>query len=115
MGNKAPPMTRSERQELGVRRWVNSGCKGTCMWSTGTGKTRLAILAIKSFISKNKNKNIKVIVPTEALKAQWLLELNQYDLLYDVDVEIINSAIKVDNIIDLIVLDKALSSLNLSN
>lgn len=30
-------MTRSERQELGVKKWVANGCKGTLMWCTGTG------------------------------------------------------------------------------
>ena len=30
-------MTRDERQRLGVKKWINSGCRGTLVWSTGVG------------------------------------------------------------------------------
>ncbi len=99
-------MTRDERQRLGVSNWIKSGCRGTLMWSTGTGKTRTAILAIKSFISKNSNKKIVVIVPTEHLKAQWMQELNKFGLFYEVSVEVINTAAKKREGVDLIVLDE---------
>lgn len=100
-------MTRDDRQKLGVKRWITTGCRGTLQWCTGSGKTRAAIIAIKSFLSKNINKIIVVIVPTEHLKIQWLQELNKFDLLQHVTVEIINSAIKKITSIDLLVLDEA--------
>ena len=69
-------------------------------------KTRAAILAIKAFLTKNQNKKIIVIVPTENLKVQWMQELNKFGLFYEVSVEVINSAIKKDEQIDLVVLDE---------
>lgn len=106
MENKSPPLTRDQRQQLGVSKWIKSGCRSTLMWSTGSGKTRTAILAIKAFLTKNQNKKIIVIVPTENLKVQWMQELNKFGLFYEVSVEVINSAVKKDDQIDLVVLDE---------
>ena len=78
-------------------------------------KTRTAILAIKAFLTKNQNKKIIVIVPTENLKVQWMQELNKFGLFYEVSVEVINSAVKKDDQIDLVILDEHLSSLNSFN
>jgi superfamily II DNA or RNA helicase len=100
-------VTRSERQELAVSKWIKAGCRGTCAWATGSGKTRVAIIAIKSFLTKNTGKNIKIIVPTEHLKIQWLLELDKYGLSLHTNVEIINSAVKKEERIDLLILDEA--------
>ena len=99
-------MTRDERQKLGIQKWINSGCRGTLEWCTGSGKTRAAIIGIKSFLSKNPNKKIVVIVPSDHLKSQWLIELNKFKLIPTVTVEIINSAIKVPSKIDLLILDE---------
>lgn len=99
-------MTRDERQTKGIQKWIAGGCRGTLKWCTGVGKTRAAIIGIKAFLTKNKGKKIVVIVPTEHLKIQWLIELNKFKLIYDVTVEIINSAIKISEKIDLIILDE---------
>lgn len=99
--------TRSERQRKVVKKWIENGYRGTAAWCTGSGKTRIAIIAIKSFLSTNSNKNIKVIVPTEHLKIQWISELSQYFLNNYVKVEIINTAIKTSEVVDLLVLDEA--------
>ena len=99
-------LDRTERQRLGITKWINAGCRGTLQWCTGVGKTRAALTAIKGFLGKNSGKKIVVIVPTENLKIQWIQELSQYFLLSYVTVEIINSAIKSDNQIDFLVLDE---------
>jgi superfamily II DNA or RNA helicase len=99
-------MTRSERQKIAIQNWIKAGCRGTLQWATGTGKTRAAILGIKSFLTTNSNKKIVVIVPTEYLKLQWLKELVKFDVFNYVQVEIINSAIKINSSIDLVVLDE---------
>ena len=99
-------MTRDERQTIGIQKWINNKCRGTLEWCTGTGKTRAAIKGIKSFLSTNKNKKVVVIVPTEHLKVQWLIELNKFGLIQLVSVEIINSAVKLKSQIDLLVLDE---------
>ncbi|MGV8961912.1 MAG: DEAD/DEAH box helicase [Candidatus Saccharimonadaceae bacterium] len=86
---------------------MKSGCRGTLQWCTGSGKTRAAIIGIKAFLSKNTGKTITVIVPTEYLKIQWLKELHKFGVLQDVKVEIINSAIKTNTQIDLLIIDEA--------
>lgn len=99
-------MTRDERQQQAVKKWIENGCRGTLQWCTGTGKTRAAIIAIKSFLSKNPDKKIVVIVPTEYLKIQWYQELSKFGIFNNVQVEIINSAIKIVSQVDFIVLDE---------
>lgn len=99
-------MTRTERQNLAVSKWIKAGCKGVIVAATGVGKTRMALTAIKSFINKNPNKTIRVIVPTEHLKVQWILELDKYGLSYNIGVEIVNSAIKKEEKVDLLILDE---------
>jgi superfamily II DNA or RNA helicase len=99
-------MNRTERQKLGIQKWKAAGCRGVIAWSTGVGKTRGAILAIKMFISKNENKKILVIVPTDNLKVQWMQELLKYGLFHDVKIEIINTAIEHAEKIDFLILDE---------
>lgn len=99
-------LDRTARQQLGVKKWINAGCRGTLQWSTGVGKTRAAIMAIKGFLTKNSHKIIKVVVPTEYLKTQWITELTKYHLAGKVSVEIINSAIKISDEIDFLILDE---------
>lgn len=100
-------LDRTQRQKEGVKKWIQSGCRGTLMWATGTGKTRAGLMAISTFLTKNKDKVIVVIVPTDYLKIQWMLEIDKIGLGLNVTVEIINSAIKKTTPIDLIVLDEA--------
>lgn len=99
-------MTRSERQNLAVSKWIKAGCKGVIVAATGVGKTRMALIAIKSFLSKNPGKTVRVIVPTEHLRIQWILELDKYGLTFNIGVEIVNSAIKKEEHIDLLILDE---------
>lgn len=63
-------------------------------------------MAIKSFLSKNSGKKIMIIVPTEHLKIQWIQELSKQNIFYDVSVEIINSAIKLRQKVDFLILDE---------
>jgi len=99
-------LDRTERQKLGVRKWINSGCRGTLCWSTGVGKTRAAIMAIKVFLAKNSGKVIVVVVPTEYLKTQWIIELSKNQLIGRVSVEIVNSAIRLSSKVDFLILDE---------
>jgi len=100
-------LDRTERQKLGVKKWIQAGCRGTLQWSTGVGKTRAAIIAIKSFLTNNTGKKIVIVVPTEYLKVQWLQELAKFGVYHDAVVEIINSAIKISAKIDFLILDEA--------
>ena len=49
---------RSKRQKECVRKWIEAGCRATIEGTTGFGKTRVGILAIKKFLSKNPDKSI---------------------------------------------------------
>lgn len=100
-------LDRTERQKEGVKKWISANCRATLMWASGVGKTNGAIIAIKLFLSKNKNKKIVVVVPTEYLKVQWLTELSKQGLIFNVSVEIINSAVKRTDQIDLLIIDEA--------
>lgn len=100
-------MTRDERQVLGIRNWIKNGCRGTLQWCTGSGKTRAGIIGIKAFLTTNVDKTIIVVVPTDYLKVQWMQELHKFGILGQVQVEIINSAIKTNTEIDLLILDEA--------
>lgn len=99
-------LDRNERQNLGVKKWVANKCRGTLCYCTGFGKTRTAIKAIQLFLTKNKNKQILVVVPTEHLKIQWMQELSKNGLFHDVKIEIINSSVKNTEKIDFIILDE---------
>lgn len=99
-------LDRTQRQLLGITKWRDSGCRGTLQWCTGVGKTRAALTAVKGFLTKNSEKIIVVVVPTDHLKLQWISELNKYRLLEYVKVEIINSAVKVDSHVDFLILDE---------
>jgi len=99
-------LDRTERQKLAIQRWFQAGCRASWQFCTGFGKTTNAIMAIKIFLTKNKNKTIVVVVPTEYLKIQWIQELNKNNLLNDVTVEIINTAAKLTSSVDFLVLDE---------
>ena len=66
---------RSERQELGVQKWVNNKLCGSLCWATGVGKTRGGIIAIRRFLNKNPGRMVLVVVPSDPIKDQWVREL----------------------------------------
>ena len=110
-------MTRDEKQQDAVRKWIKAGGRGIFSHPTGFGKTRCAVMAMKAFLSKNKGKKVLVVVPTDYLQTQWRDTLTEYDLAGSVSVEIINSAIKRPDEIDMLVIDeihRAMSEQNIN-
>ena len=100
-------MTRDERQEQCRKKWILNKCKGTLVCPTGFGKTRTAINCLNSVIKKYPSFRILVIVPSEALKNQWQSILITNMLSFNSQVCIINTAIKHDWNVDILVLDEA--------
>lgn len=98
-------MTRDERQTKALQSWVNAKFVGTVLGATGFGKTRVALRAIKWFLSKNPTANVMVIVPTAYLKKQWSDLLDMWELK-QVEVWIINSVIKEEHKVDFLVIDE---------
>lgn len=99
-------ITRTERQKIGVRKWINSKGKGIWKYCTGFGKTFTTIMAIKSLVKHNPDANILISVPTDILKIQWNKELAKNQLFFNCKVEIINTVIKHDWDVDLLVIDE---------
>lgn len=98
--------TRDERQEKCRVKWVKNKCKGTIVASTGFGKTRVGLNCIKTVLKKYPSMKVIVIVPTTALKEQWLGLLDLNGLSLNCEVLVINTAIKRLYKCDIIVIDE---------
>jgi len=98
-------MNRDERQIMGLRKWRQSSFQGIAQYPTGFGKTYTAIRAIIGMISKKGIKSVVVVVPTITLKEQWEKELAKRKVKI-AKVYVINSAIKIEHDIDLLILDE---------
>ena len=99
-------MTRTERQQASVKKWLNSKGKGTIVGATGYGKTRCALMAIKALLKKYPQFRILVVVPTDALQKQWLGHIDEWGFQFNVEVVIIITVIKHNWTCDLLVIDK---------
>lgn len=100
------PITRDERQEESMKKWLQNKGKGTLECCTGFGKSRITINIIKKLLGKYPNMRIIIIVPTELLKNQWLEHVDNYQLQFNVEVQIINTAVKNGGVYDLLVIDE---------
>lgn len=100
------PITRDERQEESMKKWLQNKGKGTLECCTGFGKSRITINIIKKLLGKYPNMRIIIIVPTELLKNQWLEHVDNYQLQFNVEVQIINTAAKNGGVYDLLVIDE---------
>lgn len=69
-------------------------------------KTKLAIDIINLLVKKNQDILVLIVVPTEVLKDQWFEKLVENNLLSNCKIEIINSAIKTTQVVDLLVIDE---------
>jgi superfamily II DNA or RNA helicase len=99
-------MTRTERQQEAVRKWIKAKGKGSIEAATGFGKTNMGLMAIRALLKKYPQFRILVVVPTTALKAQWQVKIDEQGFLFNAQVEVINSVIKHDWNCDFLVLDE---------
>lgn len=99
-------MTRTERQQEAVRKWIKAKGKGSWEFPTAFGKTFTAITAIKIVRKKYPDLKVLVVVPTITLKNQWYEELNKNDLYFNIEVQVINTVIKHDWICDMLIIDE---------
>lgn len=100
-------ITRTERQKVGIRKWLNNKGVGTLAWSTGVGKTNAAFMAIQLLVNRNPDAFVIISVPTEVLKEQWMDLLIKNNLFLNCKVEIINTIIKSNWNCDLLCVDEA--------
>lgn len=99
-------MDRTERQKLCIKRWLEAGGTATVVASTGFGKTRVGLLAAELLIKKKTDAKVLISVPTEILKEQWMEELIQRNMLSNCRVMVINSIVKGDWEVDLLIIDE---------
>ena len=111
------PLTRDERQDEAVKKWIQNKGKATVVAATGVGKTRIAIKCIHKVREKYPNLSVLVLVPTELLKNQWISELYSWDLAFNTDVQVMMGASKRLATCDMLIIDEAhrISSEILSN
>lgn len=83
-------LSRTERQEQGVQRWVDNKLCGTLNWATGVGKTRGGLMAISRFLKKNPTKSVIIVVPSEPIQRQWNQELIDWNLFPQCSVKTMN-------------------------
>lgn len=73
-------MLRTFRQQELIDIWVQHKCRGTLVCPCGFGKTNTGIIAIERFLAKNPTKKVIVVVPSDAIKVQWMQELAKRNL-----------------------------------
>ena len=79
-------ISRTERQEQCVQKWVDNKLRGSIIAATGFGKTNIGLMAIKRFLSKN-DKKVIIVVPSEPIKEQWNRELVEWNMFNNCSVK----------------------------
>lgn len=102
-----PIMNRTDRQKIGIKRWLKTGGKGTLCYATGVGKTRTALMTAQLLVKNNPNAYILISVPTTYLKEQWTGELIKFNLINNCEVQVINTIITRNWSCDLLIIDEA--------
>lgn len=83
---------RNEIQDAAVNTWYETGCKGTCNMSTGTGKTFTFFKAILKtcqvgnsilFLAETRQREIDLFVDLEKFEQLFKVNLRQYNIQFD--------------------------------
>lgn len=99
-------MTRTERQQEVIKRWIAAKGKGTAEGCTGFGKTRVGLMTIKALLKKYPQFRVLVVVPTLALKNQWQVQIDEWGFSFNAEVQVINTVIKHNWNCDLLIIDE---------
>ena len=99
-------MTRTERQQDAIRRWIANKGKGSIEAATGFGKTRMGLISIRAILKKYPQFRVLVVVPTTALKNQWQVQLDEWGFTFNSEVYVINTVIKHEWTCDFLVIDE---------
>ena len=99
-------MTRTERQQDAVKRWIANKGKGSIEAATGFGKTRMGLISIRAILKKYPQFRVLVVVPTTALKNQWQVQLDEWGFTFNSEVYVINTVIKHEWTCDFLVIDE---------
>lgn len=99
-------MTRTERQQEAIKKWIAAKGKGTIIAPTGAGKSYIALMSIKALLKKYPYFRVLVVVPTTTLKNQWAQHVYNWGFDFNVDIVVINSIIKQKYVCDYLILDR---------
>lgn len=100
-------MTRTERQQEAIKKWISNKGRGTIIMPTGMGKTYTSCMAIKALLKKYPGLRVLIVVPTTALKDQWNEKLYEWEFTFNAEVQVINTVIKHSWTCDLLIIDEA--------
>ena len=102
-------MNRTERQKLGIKRWIDAGGKATLVYGTGVGKTNTALMLVQLMYNRNPYLIVLIGVPTDVLKEQWLREVHERHLQSICKIETFDTIINNKYKVDLLILDATAS------
>lgn len=101
------PITRDERQNESVNKWIKTKGHATVVGCTGFGKTFVGIKAIKRLRKRYPELNVLILVPTSALKAQWVEILTEQEVIKNTSVQVMMGASQRKAECDLLIIDEA--------
>jgi superfamily II DNA or RNA helicase len=99
-------MTRDERQDLFVEKFIEAKGRGTLEAATAFGKTRVALKIIQHLRRTVTDRKVIIVVPHEFLKVQWEALLKEWKIEENSKVFIVNSFIKGHHECSLLILDE---------
>lgn len=88
-----------------IKLFKENNYSGTVLLPTGVGKSYLGFLIIQEILNKNKNAKILIVVDRISLKLQWE-EKYLKDVRNNVDVFVINSALKLTQTYNFVIYDE---------
>jgi len=91
-------MDRNSRQKLSLDKWLQRNSRGTIEAATAYGKTRVGLNALTMLRRKDSSRTAIIVVPTIVLKSQWENQLNEWGLMENTQVYVINSLIKLTTV-----------------
>ena len=96
-------MKQEEIQQLGLSSWENNGCNGTLEMCTGSGKSKIGVLAHAKYPGKNL-----LLVPTEVLRdVDWRKEFEKWGYDFNIEAMCYASAYKLkDQEYNLVIADE---------
>lgn len=99
-------ITRDERQQIFIDKFIAAGAKGTLEAATAFGKTRVALKIIERLRQTDAKRKVIIVVPHEYLKKQWEGLLVSWKLNDNSAVYIINSFVKSSHSCSLLIMDE---------
>jgi len=99
-------ITRDERQQIFINKFIAAGGRGTLEAATAFGKTRVALKIIQYLRRSETHRKVIIVVPHEYLKKQWEGLLVQWKLNEFSSVHIINSFVKIRHSCSLLIMDE---------